>query len=327
MTKQISKEVSISMEAAKRHSKRMLKVLNKEYNITSKVNNAPIALHDTQEIFAKTIGCNNWHEFSELSKQNQTNSINIFNDLEDSEIANIIMAIKGGEKSDIWNMRADSLILALIPTLVELRDKNEIVLDINAMIYYLNLDNIDKLLKKRNVSEFNHFNIKTYLNSLSGYNENSPKQTETTIEQHGYLKMQILPVLTLLKQISEKEIVLYNKKWDILLANQEQLVKSPYNLTLLQQKEIQKIKNNFKYENEVWFDKMQDKINYPIIHDVYLKTDKVLMLNDLILNLFNLNIYDHEIHFIIKLIKNHQRVNKISNEIENIYLKVKNIIG
>jgi intracellular multiplication protein IcmO len=101
-----------------------------------------------------------------------------------------------GGGGDMWKGRAVSLISAIMMALVYMRDKKEILLDVDLIREYLILDNIIKLYKTR--KDFpNHIraSLRAYLVSLPGFHEAAPKQSETVMEQHGYLQMQFTKIL------------------------------------------------------------------------------------------------------------------------------------
>lgn len=60
----MSKDINISIDTIKRHSKRLHKVLQSEGIITQE-----FKLTAIQEIFSKALGCNNWFELNEILKQ------------------------------------------------------------------------------------------------------------------------------------------------------------------------------------------------------------------------------------------------------------------
>lgn len=62
----MNKDINISITTIKRHAKRLHKILQKE-GLTS----ADFKLTASQEIFAKSLGCNNWHELYEILKDSK----------------------------------------------------------------------------------------------------------------------------------------------------------------------------------------------------------------------------------------------------------------
>lgn len=347
MTTNNTKEVSISLEAIKRHSKRLLKNLEKDYVIVSKNNQKSIALHDAQELFAKSLGCNNWHELNEIIKEkdsaqllnknesknfillknDETSINNLFNTLDDFEIINILIKIKSGN-GDMWDLRANSLLNAVIPALVELRNKGLILIDISTIIEYFMLENIIKLYKRKDLSETVRVELKSYLISLPAFKiEDEVKQYETTLEQHSYIAMQLQATFNICKKFLTKSVIIYDKKWEFFnfkIEETNQLKETQYKNMLLQ---IHEIRQGFVYESELWINNFLDKAIYPTLNDLFLKNQSILTLHDLILSMLNLNIMKHEIDFILKLIQNIQRVEKISNDITERSIKVEELIS
>jgi len=107
-----------------------------------------------------------------------------------------LMDEAGGDNA-MWKGRAISLVSGIMMALVWMRDNDGLLLDVDQIRKYLILDEIQDLVKRRdlplNISEA----IKSYLVSLPGYNPNSPtgKQSETVNDQHGYLQMQFTKIL------------------------------------------------------------------------------------------------------------------------------------
>jgi hypothetical protein len=347
MTTHNTKEISISLEAIKRHSKRLLKNLEKDYIVVAKDTNKSIALHDAQEIFAKSLGCNNWHELNEIIKKNDSNQLlnqneknalnlskqddittnNLFNTLDDFEIINILIKIKSGN-GDMWDLRANSLLNAVIPALVELRNKGSIIINMPIIIEYFMLENIVELYKRKDLSEAIKVELKSYLFSLPGFKiENETKQYETTLEQHSYIAMQLQATFNTCKKFLTKSVLIYDKNWEIFnfkVKETNQLKEQRYQNILLQ---IDEIKKDFLYENELWISNFLDKDNYPTLNDLFSKNKSVLTIHDLILSMLSLNIMKHEIDFILKLIQNIQRVEKISNDITERTKKTKELLS
>lgn len=333
MTTNNIKEISISLDGVKRHSKRLLKNLEKDYLVVSKSTQKPVALHDAQELFAKSLGCNNWYELNEiLTKKNQSlkqsevskiifsnqsniTTHNLFNILDDFEIINILIKIKSGN-GDMWDLRANSLLNAVIPALVQLKNKNELTIDANTIIDYVKLENILKLYKRKDITASIHQDLEAYLYSLPGFEiEKEFDQYQTTKEQHSYIEMQLQAALSLCKKVLSKSVLIYDKSWEFLnftLEEMAQLKKAHYSDILLQ---INEIKEGFLYENDLWINNFLDKEIYPTLNYLFSKNKSILTMNDLILSMLNLNIMKHEIDFILKLIQNIERVEKISNDI------------
>ena len=95
----------------------------------------------------------------------------------------------GGNSDDMWKGYVLSLIFPVILALVEMRDRKEILLDVDTIREYLILENIQKLASRRDLPNHIIQSLKSYLISLPGYVEGQPKQAEITMDNHGYCQM------------------------------------------------------------------------------------------------------------------------------------------
>ena len=105
-----------------------------------------------------------------------------------------LMDEAGGDNA-MWKGRAISLISALMLALVHLREHDGLLLGVEVIRDHLLLENIQKLSKRRDLPPHILQSVKAYLRSLPGYQENAPKQSETVMDQHGYLQMQFTRIL------------------------------------------------------------------------------------------------------------------------------------
>lgn len=103
----------------------------------------------------------------------------------------------GGGDNAMWEGRAQSLVSSIMFALVYLRDFGGLLLDVDVLREHLILDNIQKLSKRRDLPDNVRSPIIAYLRSLPGYKENAPggQQSETAMDQHGYLQMQFTKIL------------------------------------------------------------------------------------------------------------------------------------
>ncbi len=127
-----------------------------------------------------------------------SNTLNPFSSGSSGGLTELLVSLMddGGGGGDMWKGRAISLISAIMMALVYMRDKKEILLDVDQIREYLILDNIIKLYKTR--KDFPpHIKaaLRGYLVSLPGFQESAPKQNDTVGEQHGYLQMQFTKIL------------------------------------------------------------------------------------------------------------------------------------
>ncbi len=127
-----------------------------------------------------------------------SNTLNPFTSGSSGGLTELLVSLMDDSGGDggMWKGRAISLISAIMMALVYMRDKKEILLDVDIIREYLILDNIVRLYKTRKDLP-NHIrqSMRAYLVSLPGFQENAPKQGETTLEQHGYLQMQFTKIL------------------------------------------------------------------------------------------------------------------------------------
>lgn len=135
----------------------------------------------------------------------------------------------GGGGGDMWKGRAISLISAIMMALVYMRDKGEILLDVDIIREYLILETIIKMNKRSDFPPHIKAALRGYLVSLPGFQESAPKQNDTVMEQHGYLQMQFTKLLgsladqygfifkTNLGEVNFKDIVLNRRILVVLL--------------------------------------------------------------------------------------------------------------
>ena len=111
-----------------------------------------------------------------------------------TELLVSLMDDSGGDNA-MWKGRAISLISSIMMALVNMRENREILLDVDLIRDYLILENILKLSKRRDLPPHVNQSIKAYLSSLPGFQPNAQKQSETVMDQHGYLQMQFTKIL------------------------------------------------------------------------------------------------------------------------------------
>lgn len=112
-----------------------------------------------------------------------------------TELLVSLMDDSGGDNA-MWKGRAISLISAIMMALVWMRDRKEILLDVDVIRNYMILDNIIDLSKRKDLPTHVKQAIEAYLVSLPGYQASAgKKQSETVFDQHGYLQMQFTKIL------------------------------------------------------------------------------------------------------------------------------------
>lgn len=108
----------------------------------------------------------------------------------------LIQSGEGGG-GDVWENRAISFVEALMTPLVYLRDYYGFLLDVAMIRSFFTLPRIEELVH-RYPKEYPGLEkaldgLNSYLENLPGYNEKAyQKQSETALEQHGYITMQLV---------------------------------------------------------------------------------------------------------------------------------------
>lgn len=112
-----------------------------------------------------------------------------------TELLVSLMDDSGGDNA-MWKGRAISLISSIMMALVHMRDNGgEILLDVDIIREHLILEKIIGLSKRRDLPPHVNQSIRSYLRSLPGYQDTTAKQSETVMDQHGYLQMQFTKIL------------------------------------------------------------------------------------------------------------------------------------
>lgn len=111
-----------------------------------------------------------------------------------------LMDEAGGDNA-MWKGRAISLISSIMLALVYLRDHDGLLLGVETIRDHLLLEKIQQLSKRRDLPAHVIQSLKSYLRSLPGYQDSAPKQSETVMDQHGYLQMQFTRILGSLADI------------------------------------------------------------------------------------------------------------------------------
>lgn len=129
----------------------------------------------------------------------------------------VVGLMSGGQngKSDVWSERAISFVEALIKPLVYLRDYYGLLLDVEVIRNYFNLEPLVALVTENMERTKNSFGadewkekasprypglanalsgLASYIDNLPGYNHSKPvnKQEGVVAEQHGYITMQLV---------------------------------------------------------------------------------------------------------------------------------------
>lgn len=107
-----------------------------------------------------------------------------------------LMDEAGGDNA-MWKGRAISLVSGIMMALVWMRDNTGLLIDVDVIRNHLLLENIQKLATRRDLPTNIIQALRGYLVSLPGYQEKPKdgKQSETVMDQHGYLQMQFTKIL------------------------------------------------------------------------------------------------------------------------------------
>ena len=205
--------IQVSKEDFAKISKR----LSKQFKSTQ---SETLSLSKTQEQLAIAFGFRNYNSINtfftkedkgqkilnHVEKKISTERV-ISHDLNEEQFILIFKNFVYKNKIDGWTTKAITLIEAIIPALIYMREQKEIILDFVAIKNYLIFDNVFNLYKARRdfPTEIRHL-LRDYLFSLPSFQESAPKQNDTVLEHHGYLQMQFQSALHSLIKI-DKQII------------------------------------------------------------------------------------------------------------------------
>ena len=186
-----------------------------------------------------------------------SNSLNPFQDLPASDITTIVTSMmEMPERDAMWHARAVAMVTAVVDALVWLRDAKDTPLTIDRLRQSCSLGEIIKLastLQHRDMPDTVRRGLDSYLDSLPGYMEHKGAlQSNTTMEQHGYLQMQVTRLFSLLgdtyahvfdtpgSQIDMRDVVLNRR---ILMVMLPVLEKSTVEIAILGRIVVALLKN------------------------------------------------------------------------------------
>ena len=135
-------------------------------------------------------------------KTRLSNTINPFVSGSSGGLTELVVGLmdESGGDNAMWKGRAISLISAIMMALCWDRDNTGKLLDVELIRDHLLLENIQKLSRRRDMPPNIIQSIRAYLRSLPGYVDHPPnaqnqKQSETVLDQHGYLQMQFTKIM------------------------------------------------------------------------------------------------------------------------------------
>ncbi len=115
------------------------------------------------------------------------------------ELVSSLMDAAGSDP--MWKSRAVALLQGIMPPLVYMRNRGEIILDVDIIRNYMNLPNIEKLTTRDDLPPSTLEGVKSYLDSLPGYVWGEEKQEADTMQQHGFLQMQFTRIFSMLADV------------------------------------------------------------------------------------------------------------------------------
>lgn len=128
-----------------------------------------------------------------------SNTLNPFANGSSGMLSEMIKGLMATGESDTWSQQAESFVEALMKPLVFLRDHHGMLLDVNRVRDFFELDLIEDLAwtysdKYPGLEESGALDgIRAYLKNKPGYKrEKFHDQSDTTHEQHGYISMQLM---------------------------------------------------------------------------------------------------------------------------------------
>lgn len=133
-----------------------------------------------------------------------SNTMNPFASGSSEELTELIVSLlPDGGGDGMWKGRAAIFMSALMRVLVAMRNDNKILLDVNAIRKYFNLDILMELIQRKDIKEKSLEGLKEYIENLPGFvkptkKDPNPKQDFGVYEQHGFITMQYTEVFGLL---------------------------------------------------------------------------------------------------------------------------------
>lgn len=234
------KAVIINKEKFNKSAKR----LNKEINslVKDSYNNShfeitPLKLSAIQECLAKSLGFKDTYALTNFfDTQKKTEHIVSFADsnsgyfLNDWEVDNIIQLfsmLMEDIPNNIQKQKGISLITIVVNFLKYMQTVDtfdDIIINISTIEQYSHLDNLIKVYKtRRDFPPELRNSIRTYLMFLPTYQETAPKQNDVTMEQHGYIQMQLGAAFNFIRKLEKKDPLIINPHWYEAVYKKEKL--------------------------------------------------------------------------------------------------------
>jgi intracellular multiplication protein IcmO len=130
-----------------------------------------------------------------INDDKRSNTFNPFETMSADALTNMLvnMLEDVGEDGAMWRGRATAMFIGVVRALVWMRDDQGLYLDATVLRDHLNLRSIIDLANdaKNGLPDQIRKTIRSYLASLPGYRaDRLYQQSQTTLDQHGYLEMQ-----------------------------------------------------------------------------------------------------------------------------------------
>lgn len=145
-------------------------------------------------------------DFIDKQVDKVTNNINLMDKASSGMLIELIVGLMddSGTSGDMWKGRAIAFVAALTRPLCYLRDKGFIQLSAETYLDYFEIENLERLVYEPekifpgiDAKQYNEvaLALRSYIANIPGYNPNLHKekkrQEQKTIEQHGYITMQL----------------------------------------------------------------------------------------------------------------------------------------
>lgn len=216
---------TLSIDEAKflKTSKKLLSHINNSLLSEKNTKNNLFKLSDIQESLAQSLGFRNLNDFHNYLNQT-TKKLNsfekklispIFFNIESEQALQIFSSFMNYTDNNLLQTRALLLIKGVLQALIYMRDNNELFLNVDTISDYLKIDNVIKLYNNKNLPKDILLCLESYLIFLPDFQQSASKQSNLTLEQHGYLYMQIPPILQLLKAIEDNDFIIADQSWFI----------------------------------------------------------------------------------------------------------------
>lgn len=136
-------------------------------------------------------------------KQRLSNKMNPFSMGSSDNLTELIVSLLPDDGDGIWKGRASSFMSALMRVLVLLRDRGEILLDVDVIRKYFELEKVEELIARQDISDQYKDGLISFVSSLAGYKKPTAQepvvvQEFDTLQQFGFITMQYTETFGLL---------------------------------------------------------------------------------------------------------------------------------